>query len=134
MRQSLNPPGLAQPVGPYAHTVRARAGTLVFVSGCVAFDERGQVVGIGDLEAQTRQCMENMGTCLRAAGATFADVVKITNYVLDASAYPRLAPIRERYLTAPYPASTLVEVKGLLRPELEIEIEAIAVVDDGADG
>lgn len=128
MRETLNPPELARPVGPYAHVVRA-SGTLVFVSGCVAFDADGDVVGVGDLEAQTRQCMENMRACLEAAGATFADVVKITNYVLDASEYPRVAPIRERYLSAPYPASTLVEVKGLLLPELKIEIEAIAVTD-----
>lgn len=129
MRESMNPTGVAEPVGPYAQVVRADGGTLVFVSGCVAFDAEGNVVGEGDIEAQTRQCMENMAACLRAAGATFADVVKITNFVLDAGDYRKVAPIREEYLRAPYPASTLIEVKGLLLPQLLVEIEAVAVVN-----
>ena len=74
--------------------------------------------------------MENLKLCLEAGGARFEDVVKVTNYVLDAAEYPKVAPIREEYLREPYPASTLVEVKGLLYPELLIEIEAIAVVED----
>jgi reactive intermediate/imine deaminase len=131
MRESLNPAGVAAPVGPYANTVRATGGTLVFVSGCVSFDAEGNVVGEGDIAVQTRQCMENMRLCLEAAGATFADVVKITNYVLDAADYRLVAPIRREYISEPYPASTLVEVKGLILPELLIEIEAVAVVDGG---
>jgi enamine deaminase RidA (YjgF/YER057c/UK114 family) len=74
--------------------------------------------------------MENMKTALAAAGATFADVVKITNYVTDAKEYPKVAPIREEYLKEPYPASTLIEVQSLIYPDLLIEIEAIAVVHD----
>ena len=131
-KRSLNPEGIAKPVGPYVNvTVAEPGGRLVFCAGAVAFAEDGSIVGAGDIVAQTRQIMKNLQVALAAAGATFADVVKITNYVVDAAEYPKIAPVREEYLTEPYPASTLVEVKGLLYPELLIEIDAIAVVHDG---
>jgi 2-iminobutanoate/2-iminopropanoate deaminase len=126
---ALNPEGMAAPMGPYVQvTVAPPGGRLVFCSGAVAFGPDGAVVGVGDIVAQTRQVMENLGVALAAAGATFADVVKITNYVIDVREYPKVAPVREQYLRAPYPASSMVEVKGLMIPELLIEIEAIAVV------
>jgi enamine deaminase RidA (YjgF/YER057c/UK114 family) len=130
-KQSLNPDGLPKPFGPFVQLTTAEpGGRLVFLSGAVAFDEDGKVVGEGDIVAQTRRIMENMTIALKAAGADFADVVKITNYVTDASEYPKIAPIREEYLRKPYPASTLIEVQSLIYPELLIEIEAIAVVHD----
>jgi reactive intermediate/imine deaminase len=120
---------MARPVGPYVQvTVAPPGGKLVFCSGAVAFAPDGSIVGKGDIAVQTRQVMDNLQTALRAAGASFEDVVKITNYVTDATEYPKIAPIREEYLREPYPASTLVEVKSLLYPELMIEIEAVAVV------
>lgn len=132
-KRSLNPPGLPKPLGPYVQvTVAPPGGTLVYCAGAVAFDEAGEIVGVGDIVAQTRQTMENLRIALAGGGATFADVVKITNYVTDATEYPKIAPVREEYLREPYPASTLVEVKGLIFPELLIEIEAIAVVHDSA--
>jgi enamine deaminase RidA (YjgF/YER057c/UK114 family) len=130
-KTSLNPEGMVRPAGPYAQvTVVPPGGRLVFCAGAVALDADGEIVGKGDIVEQTRKVMENLSAALDAAGASFADVVKITNYVLDASEYPKIAPIREQYLIEPYPASTLVEVKGLLYPDLLIEIEAIAVVHD----
>lgn len=131
MKETLNPDGLAAPLGPYVQVTAVTPGKLVFVAGQIATDADGNIVGEGDIEAQTVQVMENLQTALRAAGASFADVVKINNYVTDASSYPRVAPIRQRYMQPPYPASTLVEVKGLLFPGLLIEIEAIAVVSAG---
>jgi reactive intermediate/imine deaminase len=138
-RTNIDPPSVAPPLGPYVNAVKVEEpGAFVFVSGCIALDSAGQVVGHGDVAAQARQALTNLGACLEAAGATFKDVVKITNYVLDASTYPLVAPVRAEFLREPYPASTLVEVKGLLFPELLIEIEAIAVMgaegsDDGKD-
>lgn len=130
-KRTLNPEGLAKPVGPYVQVTEAPpGGRFVFCSGQVAFDAAGNVVGQGDIVAQTRQVMKNLGRALEAARATFEDVVKINNYVVDAREYPKIAPIRDQYLKEPYPASTLVEVKSLLYPELLIEIEAIAVVHD----
>lgn len=134
-RANLNPDGVAPPFGPYVHAVKiSRPESLVFVSGCIALDERGGIVGPGDIAAQTRQAMLNLKACLGAAGATFTDVVKITNYVLDATDYAKIAPARAEFLSEPYPASTMVEVKGLIFPGLLIEIEAVAVVGSGQKG
>lgn len=129
--QSINPDGMATPMGPYVQvTIAPPGGKLVFCSGAVAFAPDGSIAGEGDIVAQTRQTMENLRVALEAAGATFADVVKITNYVTDVSEYAKIAPVREEYLKEPYPASTMVEVKGLMYPELKIEIEAVAVVHE----
>ena len=128
--QSLNPDGLAKPFGPFVQVTVSPPGKLIHVSGQIATNEAGEIVGIGDMAAQARQVMENMKVALAAAGASFADVVKITNYVTDADQYPAIAPIRGEYLSEPYPASTLIEVRRLIFPELLIEIEATAVVSD----
>jgi reactive intermediate/imine deaminase len=130
-RTNFNPEGLAPPLGPYVHAVKVTAGEMVFVSGCIATDERGALVGPGDIVSQTRQTMENLKSCLAAAGASMSDVVKITNYVIDARDYPKIAPVRAEYLSEPFPASTMVEVKGLIFPGLLIETEAIAVIGAG---
>lgn len=130
-KRSVNPAGVAEPVGPYSHVVSAPpGGRLVFCAGAVALDGDGNVVGAGDIVAQTRQVMENLRLALEAAGATFGDVVKVTNYVVDANEWRRVLPVRAEYLKEPYPASTFVEVRALMFPELLIEIEAVAVVHD----
>lgn len=129
-KESLNPAGLPTPFGPFCQVSVAGPGKLVFVSGMISVNEHGEPVGENDLVAQTRQVMENLGIALRAAGASFTDVVKITNYVTDADEYPKIAPVRNEYLSEPYPASTLIEVPRLIYPWLLIEIEAVAVVSD----
>jgi enamine deaminase RidA (YjgF/YER057c/UK114 family) len=100
----------------------------VYLSGQVGLDSAGRLVGAGDLRAQTRQTFENLRRALAAAGATFADVVKLTYYVLDATQVSVIREERDRVvnLTAP-PASTLVEVRRLFRDDVLIEIEAVAV-------
>jgi len=129
-KRSINPEAMAPPVGPYSHVVSAPAGgRIVFCAGAVALDGDGNIVGKGDIVAQTRQVMENLRLALEAAGATFDDVVKVTNYVLDASEWQKVLPVRAEYLREPYPASTFLEVKALMFPDLLIEIEAVAVVD-----
>ena len=127
-KQAINPEGLAAPFGPYSHVTVASPGKLVFCAGAIAVDAEGNVVGVGDIEAQTRQVMENLKVALASAGATFDDVVKITTWVTDATLFGKLAPVRAEYLREPYPASALLEVKGLMWPELLVEIEALAVV------
>jgi 2-iminobutanoate/2-iminopropanoate deaminase len=129
-KQALNPDGLPQPVGPYSNVVTIPPGKLVFCAGQVALDANGSVVGEGDIVAQTRQVMENIRLGLEAAGAGFADVVRIVNYITDVGLFSDMAAVRREYLREPYPVSTLVEVKGLMFPELLIEIEAIAVVPE----
>jgi reactive intermediate/imine deaminase len=132
-KTSINPEGLSAPIGPYAHVVSAPpGGRLVYCAGAVAFDANGEVVGEGDVVAQTRQVMENLRLALAAAGATFADVVKVTNYVTDVNLWRQVLPVRAEYLREPYPASSFVGVSALMLPELLIEIEAVAVVYDEA--
>jgi enamine deaminase RidA (YjgF/YER057c/UK114 family) len=102
---------------------------MVFVSGQVALDSAGRLVGPGDVRAQTRQTFENLRRALAAAGATFADVVKLTYYVLDAGQVGVVRAERDRFVNvAAPPASTLVEVRRLFRDDLLIEVEAVAVV------
>jgi enamine deaminase RidA (YjgF/YER057c/UK114 family) len=128
--ESIDPEGLAKPFGPFSQLTIAKPGRVVHLSGAIASDSDGNLVGEGDIVAQTRQVMENLRIGLAAAGADFSHVVKITNYVTDADEYPKIAPVREEYLKAPYPASTLIEVQRLIYPELLIEIEAVAIVPD----
>jgi 2-iminobutanoate/2-iminopropanoate deaminase len=129
-KRALNPEGLPPPVGPYSNVVTAGPGRHVFVAGQVALDANGQVVGKGDIVAQTRQVMENLRLALEAAGAGFADVVKVVNYI-TVELFGQMAEVRKEFLVEPFPVSTLVEVPALIFPDLLIEIEAIAVVADG---
>ena len=132
-KEFLNPPTIAAPRG-YTHVVTATQGKLVFISGQVAFNQKGELVGKGDLRAQTAQVYENLKNALTAAGATFADVIKLNTYVVNFKAND-LAAIREvraQYFTnaEQMPASTLVGVSALAFEGLLIEIEAVAVVKE----
>jgi 2-iminobutanoate/2-iminopropanoate deaminase len=123
----LNPAGLSTPTG-YTHVVIPQGGRPVFIAGQVANDKSGAVVGKGDFRAQTKQVFENLKTAVEAAGGTMADVAKITIYVTDLSQIAALREIRQQYFTGNLPASTLVQVVGLARPEYLLEIEAIVAV------
>jgi enamine deaminase RidA (YjgF/YER057c/UK114 family) len=116
----------------YTQVVAARGERMVYVSGQVAMDAAGELVGGDDLAAQTEQVMQNLGVALAAAGASFEDVVKITTFVVDYRPEHRSAvsAVRSRYLPAENPpASTLVGVSALAAPGWLIEIEAVAVTD-----
>ena len=125
--ERMNPGGLSTPTG-YSHVVAAKGGTTIHIAGQVAFDAKGTLVGKGDLAAQTKQVFENLGIALKAAGATFANVVKTNYYMRDASQVAVVRDIRSKYFTSELPASTLVEVSRLANPDLLIEIEVVAVV------
>lgn len=127
----LNPPQLCPTFG-WTHVVGATGGKTIYVSGQVAVDERGQVVGRGDLGAQTEQAFHNVALALEAAGATFRDVVKTSLFVvgLKPEHVPVIREVRGRYVAADRPpASTLVGVSALVGPDWLIEIEAMAVID-----
>jgi enamine deaminase RidA (YjgF/YER057c/UK114 family) len=127
-RQALNPRSLPPPRG-YSHIVIAPAGRRATISGQVAVDSLGAVVGVGDFRAQCVQVFENLRRALGSVGATFADVVSTDMYVTDISQLAVLREVRARYLPAEAPpASTLVQVVSLYRPELMIEIAAEAVL------
>ena len=123
----LAPPGVA-PANGYTHVV-VGTGRLVSISGQVAFDESGQLVGRDDPEAQARQIFENLRRCLAAAGATFEDVVKLTYFVTDIASLNAVRRVRDTFVdTSRPPASSAVQVAGLILPELLMEIEALAVI------
>jgi enamine deaminase RidA (YjgF/YER057c/UK114 family) len=124
------PPGLAAAPG-YSHVVSA-TGRLVVVAGQVAIDELGAVVGSGDLAEQAEQVFKNIGYALAAARASFNDVIKLNYYLIDISQLPSVRLVRDRYVDMGHPpAATAVEVKGLFRPELLLEVDAIAIVREG---
>jgi len=122
-----NPPELSKPTG-YTHVVEASGGKTVYISGQIALDKEGKVVGAGDIGEQTEQVFKNLKTALAAAGATFKDVVKMNTYMTDVSQIQAVRDVRGRYFGDVAPASTLVQVVHLARPEFLIEIEVIAVV------
>src|SRR5258705_3694782 len=116
----------------YSHVVVASGARTIYIAGQVSTDDEGRVVGEGDLAAQTTQVMHNIGLALKAAGASHADIVKITTFVVGYK--PELRPIIGKARSAFFegmepPASTLVGVTALAAPEWLIEIEAVAVVD-----
>lgn len=117
----------------YTHTVVSASGRTIYISGQVPVNEAGQVVGEGDLKAQTKQVYDNLLYCLRFAGARFEDVVKMTTYVVNykPSDIDIVREVRKGYLSKENPpASTLVGVQSLVHPDYLIEIEAIAVIPD----
>ncbi len=127
----IDPDGLF-PSGTYTHTVVASGARTVYISGQVAQDASGEVVGPGDLAAQTEQVMKNLGAALAAAAAGYDDVVKITTLVVGYRPEHRavLTEARSRHFRPDRPpASTLVGVEALARPEFLVEIEAIAVLE-----
>jgi 2-iminobutanoate/2-iminopropanoate deaminase len=122
-RQEFAVPGLAPPISHYCDAVRF--GDLLFISGIVGVDAQGRVVGEGDAARQTRQIFENMKKVLDAAGAGFGDVLKVTVFLTDIEDRARINPIRQEFFGNARPASTLVQVAKLVRPDLLVEIEAV---------
>ena len=122
-----NPPTLSKPTG-YAHVVEATGGKTIYISGQIALDKDGKVVGEGDMKAQAEQVFKNLQTALASAGATFKDVLKMNTYMTDLSQVQAVRDVRARYFGDVTPASTLVQVVHLARPEFMLEIEVIAVV------
>jgi len=113
----------------YTHVVVAETQALIFISGQLARDTSGNIVGPRDMRAQLRQVGENMRLALEAAGATLDDLVKTTTFVTDIDEFFRHVDVRHDYLGVALPASTTVEVRRLAHPDLMVEIEAIAVKD-----
>jgi reactive intermediate/imine deaminase len=125
-----NPDTVAAPMGTYSQAVRVETGDAVWIhiSGQIAIDREGSLVGPGDLRAQTRQVFENLKAILEANGATFADAVKIGTYLTTLDDLAGMREVRGEYLTSEPPASTAVQVVALVVPEALIEIDLVAVV------
>ncbi len=122
---------MPKPVG-YSHVAEVTSGKIVYISGQVAMDASGNVVGKGDYTAQIEQIFRNLNTALQAAGGSFRNVVKLNYYIVETverSEFFAYRAVRDKYVdTANPPAATVVIVKGLFMPEFLIEIEAVAVL------
>ena len=125
-REEIRVEGLAEPISHFTDAVRA--GDLLFVSGVVAVDGAGKLVGGDDLVAQTRQVLENLRRVLEAGGCRPEDVVKVTVFLTDVDGRPRINPLRQQFFGEARPASTLVEVSRLAIEGAKVEIEAIALI------
>jgi 2-iminobutanoate/2-iminopropanoate deaminase len=118
----------ARPVANYKMATRQEGGQLLYISGQVARDTDGNVVGKGDMRLQARQVFQNLRQVLQAAGGDFKDLMKITTYITNIEDFPALAEVRSEVFQGELPASTLIVVKGLFNPDFLIEIEGIAAV------
>ena len=131
----LNPPGAPAPLGLYSNAAIAEPGRLAFIAGQVAVDAEGTIVAPGDVAAQTPVVLDNIGLVLKGLGASFADVLEFTTYIVGTESreswlaartevYGRLFP------EGNYPANTLLIIGGLARPELMVEVSAVARLPD----
>ncbi|MBI2873771.1 MAG: RidA family protein [Firmicutes bacterium] len=125
--ERINPEGIHKPGTAYSHIVKA--GKTLYIAGQIALDPAGNIVGVGNAAAQARQVYENLKACLASQGLGMDRVVKITTYVTSRDYLDAVRDQRSSYFPlGSAPASTLLVVAGLARPELLIEIDAIAVL------
>ena len=116
------------PYAPYLLSQGIRIGDILLVSGQVGIDGSGELVSLDDFEAQADQAFRNLSTVLGAGGSSLDRVAKVTIFLTDMAAnFPKVVELRRKWFTPPYPADTIVEVRSLYRPEVMLEIEAIAV-------
>jgi enamine deaminase RidA (YjgF/YER057c/UK114 family) len=127
--QLLTPATMPKSVG-YSQIATVSGGTIVFISGQVALDNNGNVVGKDDFQTQAEQVFSNLRAAIKAVGGDFSDVVKLNYYLVDLSHLPELRDVRNKYITLSNPpTSTAVQVTRLFRPEFLVEVEAVAVLE-----
>jgi reactive intermediate/imine deaminase len=116
------------PYAPYLLSQAIRVGDLLLVSGQVGIDDAGELVSLDDFETQADQAFRNLSKVLEAGGSSLDRVAKVTIFVTNMAAdFPKVVELRRKWFSPPYPADTIVEVRSLYRPEVLLEIEAIAV-------
>lgn len=127
-KTTLNPDGLPVPRGSYSLVNIAQPGRMVFIAGQTASDTAGNVVGVGDARAQTRYVLGKIQRAVEAAGGTMNDVVAMSVFTTDVRYHRDINETRREVLAGNFPTSTMVQVVALARPELLLEINAIAVI------
>ena len=131
-RTTLNPANAPKPLGAYSHAVKVSPGSLLYIAGQVGVDSNGSLVG-PDVGAQTRQVFQNIGHVLAGAGATFANVVEFTTYLVGRSSIQPFIEARTQlfpslFPNGDYPPNTLLVISGLVQEELLVEIKAVAAL------
>ena len=128
MADAFDPPGVAVPFGIFSNAAWQPPGRVLHVSGQVGVDADWNVAG--DMVAQTRQTLENIQAILASAGGVMDDIVSVIVYVTEMEPLMDIHKVREEFFSKPYPASTLVQVAALVKPEFVIEISAVAVIPE----
>lgn len=131
-KKTLNPEGMPIPRGSYSQVAIAKPGRLVFIAGNTASDPGGKTVGVGDIRAQTHYALTKLIRGVEAAGGNKEDIVSLTVFTTDARYHRDVNEVRREILESNFPTSTMVQVVALARPELLVEINAIAVVPETA--
>lgn len=131
--ERFQPPGMdvrmQEGKAAYSHVVTvATPGKIIYVAGQLGRDAAGNIVP-GGMRAQLEQTFKNLEACLKAAGATWADVVKTNTFVVDYAAFSECRDIRMRYFGVAVPTSTTIRISGLAQPEALVEIELVAAID-----
>ena len=130
-KTQITSPKIGKPSGHFAHaTVVEARGRIVFVSGMLAKDFEGKIVGVGDIEKQTIQVCENIKAAMEAAGGTLDDICRVDVFVRNMEQFDTIHKVRRQYFTGAPPASTMVETPKMTTPDALIEMSAIAVIQD----
>ena len=132
-RTLINPEGVHPPVGSYHHMARVKASELLVMAGQVSVDIDGNMVGEGDIAAQTRQVYKNIGNLLKSAGASYANVIEFTTYIVGREQVQkylnaRLEIFKELFPNGDYPPNTLLIISGLVKEEILLEIATTAAL------
>lgn len=128
MTDAFNAPGVVKPFGIFSGAAWQPEGKVLHISGQVSQEEDGTTVGVGDITVQTRQVLNNIDKILESVGGQMSDIVKVTVFITDMSMLEEIHRVRSEFFARPYPASSLVQVVGLVDPDFLIEIEAVAVI------
>jgi len=127
---AFNPPGVAVPFGAFSNAAWQPPGRVLHLAGQVGVDEDWNLIGPGDMEAQSRQVLLNLKAILNNVGGEMNDIVSVIVYVTEMEPLMAVHEVRKEFFSEPYPASTLVQVAALVKPEFLIEISAVAVIPE----
>ena len=126
MKEVIVPENVMQARG-FSHAIKA--GNTIYIAGQTATDEEGNIIGGGDIVAQTDRTYENIKRVLEAAGASITDIVMLRIYCKDLDGFAKTGEARKKYFGQHFPATTVIQIDGLFFPDTLIEVEAIAILD-----
>lgn len=128
-----NPTDLGEPMGQYSHVTRVKANEFLFIAGMLAGDKAGNTIGAGDFDAQARQIFGNIEKALKSAGASWANVVQFTTYLVHSQDIPNFMAFRLRefpkmFPNGKYPPNTMLMVDRLVKEPFLLEVQTVAAI------